>query len=367
MDHIHSWMQEELAELKNLGRFRQLTDYSGWIDFCSNDYLGLGRDRALDASIEKYLTLWNRPSYSSSGSRLISGQGAYHEETEKFIAQQHGAEAALLMDNGYLANHALMTALGQRGTTFILDAHCHASIIRSAHQSQADKIFKFAHNHIESLEQKLSMSEGRVIVVIESVYSMDGDCSNVNAILELCAQYHAQLIIDEAHAFGWKGTHRIGEEIPSHKALLARVFTYGKGAGCHGAAITGSKILREFLINTCAPFIYSTATTPHTVAAIRSAYDYVLQHSDRTAALKNNIAYWRDQMGATTSQEGPIQIVRHAAAKAIAERAQQNGFGIKAILSPTVKPEHTCVRICLHSFQTKEDIQRLIQIIQEQQ
>jgi 8-amino-7-oxononanoate synthase len=297
---------------------------------------------------------------------LISGQGAYHEETEKFIAQQHGAEAALLMDNGYLANYGLMTALGQRGTTFILDAHCHASIIRSAHQSQADKIFKFTHNQIESLEQKLRMSEGRVIVVIESVYSMDGDCSDVYAILELCKEYHAQLIIDEAHAFGWKGRHRIGEEMPQHTALLARVFTYGKGAGCHGAAITGSRILREFLINTCSPFIYSTAITPHAVAAIRSAYEYILQHSDRTAALLSNIAYWREQMGTATTQEGPIQIVRHVDAKAIAERAQQNGFGIKAILPPTVKPEHTCIRVCLHSFQTKEEIQRLIQIIQEQ-
>lgn len=363
MGTIHDWMQEELEERKQSGRYRQLTDYSGWIDFCSNDYLGLGRDRVLEPGIASYLNQWHLPSYSSCGSRLISGHAPHHDMVEHFIAAQHGAETALLFDNGYMANHGLVTALGQRGTTLILDAHCHASMVHSAHHSQADHVYKFAHNNLEELEKKLRVSAGRVIVLVESVYSMDGDCADVMGILDLCARYGAQLIVDEAHAFGWHGPRGLGADYPPHEALLARVFTYGKGAGCHGAAITGTTMLRDFLINTCAPFIYSTATTPHTVAAIRSAYDYVLQHHERRLTLMQHIAHWRQCMGPAPSNESPIQIIRHGQAQAIAAHAQAEGFGIKAILPPTVKPEHTCLRVCLHSYQQRTDMNQLITLL----
>lgn len=358
-------MQEELEERKQLGRYRQLIDYSSWIDFCSNDYLCIGRDRVLEAPIAQYLDAWQLPSYSSGGSRLISGHAPYHDIVEQKIAAHHGAESALLFDNGYLANHGLVTAIGQRGTTLLLDAHCHASIIRSAHQSQADHVYKFAHQNLEALEHKLRRSQGRVVVIAESVYSMDGDCTDVHALLDVSARYGAQVIVDEAHAFGWQGPQRIGTALPAHEALLARVFTYGKGAGCHGAALVGSRLLRDFLINTCAPFIYSTATTAHTAAAICSAYDYVLAHPERTTALLERIAFWRERMGPTRSTPSPIQIIRHPNAQALAARAQHEGFAVKAILPPTVQPEHTCVRVCLHSDQRWEDMERLIQLIEQ--
>lgn len=365
MDQFQRWMQEELKEREHQGLLRQTADYSRWIDFCSNDYLGIGRDRVLEASIEMWLKEWNCASYSSGGSRLISGHAAHHEAVERFIATQHQTEAALLFDSGYMANHGLITALGKRGTTFLLDAHCHASIVRSAHQSQADHVYKFAHNRLDALEQKLRTSKGRIIVYVERVYSMDGDCADIASLLEMCSLYDAQLIVDEAHAFGWQGPQRIGMAHAPHKALLARVFTYGKGAGCHGAAIAGSRMLRDYLVNFSAPFIYTTATTPHLVAAIRSAYDYLLVHAERTAELLDNIAYWKQHMGASTAGDGPIQIIRHPQAAALAAMAQSEGLGVKAILPPTVKPEHTCLRVCLHSYQKQEDMQRLIALIQQ--
>jgi 8-amino-7-oxononanoate synthase len=363
MRDTRSWIQEELEHRKKSGLYRSLARYDHLIDFCSNDYLGLGRDRVLETSIQHYLDHWKCSSYASTGSRLISGHHAYHSETEDLIARHHGAEAALLMDSGYMANHGLITALGQRGMDYILDAHCHASIVRSAHQSMAEHVYKFKHNNLAALEQKLEQSKLRKVVVIESVYSMDGDLADVRAIIALCEKYNAALIVDEAHAFGWLGPQRIGENYKKNSALLARVFTYGKGAGCHGAAIVCSGEMKEFLINTSAPFIYSTATTAHLAAAVRSAYDYVIQHEERTKKLMENIARWNNHAHHTPPATSPIQIIRTPEAKTWAERAVKAGFGVKAILPPTVSEEHICIRVCLHSYQKEEDIERLIATI----
>jgi 8-amino-7-oxononanoate synthase len=354
---VIEWIHQQLEQRAREHQLRALRSYHHLIDFCSNDYLGLRKNNLLEANIQKLLGEWNQISYGTGGSRLISGQHDYHQHVEEFIASHHGVDSALLFDNGYMANHGLLTALGHRGMQWILDSHCHASLMVSAHQSQANGVFKFRHNDLNDLEHKLQRSAHRNVVVIEHVYSMDGDLAPVDEILSLCERYDAQLIIDEAHAFGWLGPHQTGGVyIDPNSTILARIMTYGKGGGCHGAAILSSQTVRQFLINFCRPFIYSTATTPHLAAAIQSAYDHILAHPEGGHTLMNHITYWQATMGSAAECLTPIQIVRTPKAREVALAMEDAGLGVKAILPPTVAIGDECVRICLHSFQTQEEM-----------
>ena len=360
------WIHQQLEHRTREQQLRALRSYHHLIDFCSNDYLGLRRNKLLESNIQKLLIEWNQLSYGSGGSRLISGQHHYHDHVEENIASHHGVESALLFDNGYMANHGLLTALGHRGMQWILDAHCHASLMVSAHQSQANGVFKFRHNDLNDLEHKLQRSPHSSVVVIESVYSMDGDLSPVDDILTLCARYDAHLIIDEAHAFGWHGPLQTGGVYHDpHQNILARIMTYGKGGGCHGASILSSNVVRQFLINYCRPFIYSTATAPHLVAAIQSAYNYILAHPEGGHTLMSHVKYWQEKMGTSNTSASPIQIIRTPLARAVAQKMEDAGLGIKAILPPTVASGDECVRICLHSFQTREDMDLCIHILKK--
>ncbi len=224
--------------------------------------------------------------------------------------------------------------------------------------------FRFRHNDVEDLRKKLDQATGRRIVVIESLYSMHGDRAPLKEIADVCDQCGAVLVVDEAHATGVYGER--GEGLVTAEGLSNRVFacvfTFGKALGLHGAAVTGSTTLRNYLINFARPFIYSTGLPPQVYRQVQMAYR-LLPSADRESLFRN-VLYFRRKMGELTevpfiSGDSPIQgivIGNNERATELASHLLRKGFYSKAILSPTVPPGSERLRICLHSFNTTDQI-----------
>ncbi|WP_316784357.1 pyridoxal phosphate-dependent aminotransferase family protein [Pedobacter frigiditerrae] len=367
MEKAEIFLQQKLSERTENGLLRKLTSASLPFDFCSNDYLGFARSLTLISLIEEQIQQIKPFKNGSGGSRLLSGNHPYVEETEKFIASFHKAEAGLIFNSGYDANVGLLSSIPQRGDTIITDELIHASLIDGARLSYAER-FKFKHNDLNDLEQKLKSAKGIIYVVIESVYSMDGDLAKLNEISELCKKYKANLIVDEAHAtgiFGAKGKGLVNQ-LGIENDVFARVITFGKAIGTHGAIILGSENLRNYLINFARSFIYTTAAPLHNIVAVNCAYQ-LLDKGNYQAEIAQKIDLYN-----TLIQE--IKLLRIKSNSAIqtilfnnneitknaAKYLQDKGFDVKAILSPTVAEGKERLRICLHSYNTDKEIIELV-------
>ena len=368
MKEAEDFLVKKLTERKLAHNLRSLpTVNPNLIDFCSNDYLGFAKSSLLKHKIEAFQQQFGTIENGSGGSRLLSGNRAFTEETESFIAHFHETESALIFNSGYDANLGLLSSLGQRGDTIIYDELIHASLIDGARLSFADRL-KFKHNDISDLELKLQKAKGTIYVAIESVYSMDGDIAPLKEIHRICEKYGANLIVDEAHAVGVFGDH--GKGLVYQNGLKGKIFacivTFGKALGCHGAAVLGSHNLRNYLINFARSFIYTTAMPLHGIISIRAAYT-LLAEQDQQQALYQRIVLYRKLISTLkwprTDSLSAIQtlILGNAEkAKNTAVNLQQLGYDVRAILSPTVAIGTERLRICLHSFNTPEEIEGLI-------
>jgi len=341
---------------------------SDQVDFCSNDYLGFAASMELARLISSMNVLKN----GSTGSRLLAGNTELAEETEKVIAAYHCAESALIFNSGYDANMGLFSCLALRHDTILYDELSHASIIDGIRLSHANS-FKFRHNDLVHLEELLKKAVGTIYVSVESVYSMSGDSAPLEKIVKLCEIYKANLIVDEAHAtgvFGPKGEGMI-VELGLAKKVFARVHTFGKVLGCHGAAVLGNNLLRSYLINFSRPFIYSTALPPHSLLSIKAAYSFLEQNSLTMKELHARIHFFRESVSKNkginvVESRSAIQCVEiggNTLARQIAAAIQNAGFDARAILSPTVPLGKECIRICLHSYNTNKQIEELLDTI----
>lgn len=368
MKKAEDFLVKKLTERKLAHNLRSLpTVNPNLIDFSSNDYLGFAKSSLLKHKIEAFQQQIGTIENGSGGSRLLSGNRAFTEETESFIAHFHETESALIFNSGYDANLGLLSSLGQRGDTIIYDELIHASLIDGARLSFADRL-KFKHNDISDLELKLQKAKGTIYVAIESVYSMDGDIAPLKEIYRICEKYGANLIVDEAHAVGVFGDH--GKGLVHQNGLNGKIFacivTFGKALGCHGAAVLGSHNLRNYLINFSRSFIYTTAIPLHGIISIKAAYT-LLAEQDQQQALYQRIVLYRKLISTLkwprTDSLSAIQtlILGNAEkAKNTAVNLQQLGYDVRAILSPTVAIGTERLRICLHSFNTPEEIEGLI-------
>jgi 8-amino-7-oxononanoate synthase len=364
---LDAFLQKKLAERKADGLYRELICPGNTIDFSSNDYLGFSQLPELFFS-EKNLS--EKLKAGATGSRLISGNSALAEETESMIASFHHADAALIFNSGYQANIGLLSCLASKDDTIISDELSHASIIDGIRLSHA-KRFKFRHNDVADLEQKLQQAVGKRFVVVESIYSMDGDEAPLQELSVLCEKYDAILIVDEAHAAGVYGHNGEGLVCQYHleEKVYARIVTFGKALGIHGAAVAGSNALRQHLINHARSFIYTTALPPHVYLQLQQAY-HLLPGANRKK-LFELIKYYKK---ATSSLNGisfiesnsPVQGIMvgdNHNAKALSAHLFEKGFFVKAILSPTVPAGKERLRICLHLFNTTTQIDELLDLV----
>lgn len=358
-----SCLQNKLENRKKVGTYRSLQTCDDKIDFWSNDYLGFARSAGLKEHI-KFLT--ENANYGATGSRLISGNSIFVEELEQEIAQYHDAESALIFNSGYDANLGLFSCIAAIDDTIFYDDLVHASIHDGLKLSRAQTV-SFQHNNLIDLEHKLSQQTiGNAFIAIESVYSMDGDVAPLNEFVILAEKYGAAIIIDEAHGTGSFGQNGGGlvDELGLEKRIFARVHTYGKAMGAHGSAILGSLTLRNYLINYARSFIFTTALPTHSLLAVKGGYDWLKKHPELRVKLKQNIAFFIENartffgnklLKSDTAIQSVI-IPGNENAKRVAAAAQEAGYAVKAIVFPTVPKGQERIRICLHAFNTEEEI-----------
>lgn len=367
MHDLFQHFQQSLDQRKDAGTLRILKPKAEGIDFYSNDYLGLARNKELQDLLLNTIIKCPELLSGSTGSRLISGNSPEAEATEKYIADQHHYPSALLFPSGYNANLALFSTLPRRHDTLIVDEQIHRSVHDACRMSHATKL-KFRHNDIEHLEEILKRQSGFCYIAVESLYSMEGDMAPLQEIALLATQYNAGLIVDEAHAFGVFGNGLVTENHLQNN-VLATVITYGKALGAHGAAIFSSTLLINYLINFASPFIYTTAAQDIQWMGVKKGYEFLKDKPFLSKQLQENIKIFRKQgIQSSSSENSPIQAIVLSDNQLLRELQQtltEEGFLTYAVYSPTVKAGTERLRICLHSFNTEEEIIKLTRIIKE--
>ncbi len=379
-------LEDKLEKRNENQSLRTLRESQVLVDFSSNDYLGLSRSQTIFDATHNYLKQHNILENGATGSRLISGNHSLYKTTEDFLCKFHQSEAALIFNSGYDANVGFFSSVPQRGDVILYDEYVHASIRDGILLSNA-KSYKFKHNNTEDLKEKIfrftrnensSHTEPvEVYIVTESVFSMDGDSPDLILISEICKKHNAFLIVDEAHAIGVFGENGCGkiQNFDVQKNVFARIITFGKALGSHGAAILGGSKLKEYLINFARSFIYTTGLPPHSLATTLSAYDFLAVSSsgaENILKLKENILFFNEELKRLELKKSFIQshsaihscvIPGNEKVKTIAKQLQQKGFDVKPILSPTVPENQERIRFCLHSYNSFEEITQVLKAL----
>ncbi|KIC89976.1 aminotransferase class I/II-fold pyridoxal phosphate-dependent enzyme [Flavihumibacter sp. ZG627] len=370
-----AFLEKKLEERKNEGALRKLSLRKEMMDFCSNDYLGLAGISRNNGYYQSQQLLLEGLSHGSTGSRLLSGNSVMAENIESMIASFHDAPAALLFNSGYDANTGLLSVLGKKGDYILYDKLSHASIRDGIRLGYATA-WPFEHNSIESLISKLKNArqahlndagEGEIFVVTESVFSMDGDIAPLVEMVEVCDRYGAHLVVDEAHALGIIGERGEGccQSFDVHAKCMARIYTYGKAAGAHGAAIVGSTILKEYLLNFARSFIYTTALPPVSLIGIQYAYERFPQMGKERMHLHKLISIFRDavlvheKLDSNTAIQGVI-VPGNYTVRLLAEKIQDAGFDVRPVMYPSVPKGKERLRIVLHAYNTPQELEMLI-------
>ena len=351
-------LHKKLSERQEKGTLRSLSSFEGFVDFFSNDYLGVAKygKTSLEAS-------------GSTGSRLLSGNSEKYGDLENQFAAFFRSEAALHFNSGYDANLGIFSTIPQKGDTILYDELIHASVRDGVRLSWA-KSFSFRHNDLEHLESRLQKAEGVIYVAVESLYSMDGDLAPLDEIAALCSKYGAYLIVDEAHSGGIFGESGRGlvDQLGLSDEVFIRLMTFGKAYGSHGSLVLCDNETRQFLINFCRSFIYSTSLPVS-----------VVQHNYKVATdpdldqgrnrLQVVLKRYRQRAGALrfiSDPSSPIQILEIGSVsktREIAEKLQAHKIAVKPIYSPTVPEGKERLRICLHAYNLTSEIDQLISVI----
>jgi 8-amino-7-oxononanoate synthase len=374
MKKLPETLSNKLTVRMQNNALRQLPKATDLVDFASNDYLGFSNSNTIFANTHQYLLEHNLMQNGATGSRLLSGNHVVYQATEDYIARFHNVPAALIFNSGYDANVGFFSAVPQKGDLIVYDELCHASI-RDGIQLSNAKAYKFQHNDFEDLERLLIRhSDSTIYIVTESVFSMDGDTPNLEELVQLAEKYKAYVVVDEAHGlgvFGEKGEGLV-QSLNLQETVFARIMTFGKGLGCHGAAILGGADLKSYLVNFARSFIYTTGLSPHTVATILMGYQQLEKVTDSQHQLKNNIAHFNQEKNRLSLKplfvrsKSAIQsaiIPGNERVKSIAQQLQSKGFDVKPILSPTVPVGQERLRFCLHSFNSEKEITEVLQLL----
>jgi 8-amino-7-oxononanoate synthase len=365
MSDTNAKLSAALNKRSQAGNKRTLSIPNGdLIDFCSNDYLGFARSLELkDRIVARYsaITVKN----GSTGSRLLTGNTDLAESTEQLLANFFGVAGCLTFNSGYSANLGFFSTIPKRGDTILYDELSHACIKDGCRLSLA-KSFPFKHNDTIDLEKKILKAEGKVFIACESVYSMNGDLAPINELANLSEKHNANLVVDEAHStgvFGQNGTGLVAEYGLTER-VFAIIFTFGKALGIHGACIASSNEVKEYLINFARPFIYTTAPSNFDFISIEQALLALTnEQNERVERLNQNIGYFKSQLDIKrpSQYDSPtaIQVVLtpgNFTTRKAANELVHKGFDVRPILSPTVREGEERLRICLHSFNTENDI-----------
>ena len=387
MKHLPKSLQQKLQQREANNALRKLSVANNLIDFASNDYIGFAQNETIFQETHQLLLDKNIKVNGATGSRLLSGNHPLYQEAESYIAKFHKADAALIFNSGYDANVGFFSAVPQRNDIILFDELCHASIRDGIQMSNA-KSYKFQHNDFDDLEKLIQRCHTELVevyIVTESVFSMDGDSPDLEKLVHLSEKHNSYLVIDEAHALGVFGNPEASggegliQSLGLQDKVFARVITFGKGLGCHGAAILGSQELKSYLVNFARSFIYTTGLSPHSVATILVAYQNLEKEKITLEKLIHNIVHFNQEkmrLGlkplfvyskpAYRQAGSAIQcaiIPGNQKVKSIANKLHKKGFDVKPILSPTVPEGQERLRFCLHSYNSEKEISDCLELL----
>jgi 8-amino-7-oxononanoate synthase len=412
-------MMKQLMKRRQNGNLRtqvpmkELCQDSG-VDFSPNDYLGLAKSSQQKKLVDKLYHEQGDIRLGATGSRLLSGDSSYVRNLENWLATLHRRPTVTLFNSGYDANLSILSSLILPTDLVVIDELCHNSLVMGIQMSRQREYRTFAHNSVTSLQQVLKeyrSSYSLCLIVVESVYSMDGDIAPLVEILDTAQQFNAQVIVDDAHGLGIYGRTNQNDlqisndvlnnefmssyvggtgviaalELEQHPSLLCSVHTFGKAAGCHGAIICGSEILRDYLWNYARPFIYSTSLPLHSLVAIRCAYMTITGpdgHSRRAQIFRlvrlfrailmkevNRFASGLEKsLVSLWPSPSPIQALLLAGGNESCQEFcrlmwEDWSFKLYPIRAPTVPRGQERVRIILHAHNNEDEVRTLCSAI----
>ena len=366
-------VKEYLAKKESDGLLRCLTPASSrsdgyisidgkrYLDFSSNDYLGLSAHPYIKSQAKKAIEDFG---VGSSASRLLSGDLELFHSLQESIAHFKSKECALVFNSGYQLNVGVIPSLCSKGDVIFSDKLNHASIIDGILLSGAD-FFRFKHNdpdHLKSLLKAKRASYKNALIITETVFSMDGDKPPLNDLVKLKAYYNCNIMVDEAHATGIFGLGGSGvvEELGLSKKIDLIMGTFSKALGSFGGYVACSKEMVEYLINSCRSFIYSTALPPSIIAANIAAIELVKKESYRRKQLIENADYFRKKLTSNgylvkgSSQIVPVIIGDSKEAQKISHKLRDRGHWVLPIRPPTVPSQSARLRFSLTYYHSKD-------------
>lgn len=380
----NAWMAKALDALEDAQQRRRLRTLNGaqqrtvdiggttYLNFCSNNYLGLANDARIVAAASAAMA---RYGFGSGASRLVCGNMAVHDALEAKIAALKSQEKALMFNSGYSANSGVIPSVVGRGDIVFSDKLNHASIVDGIILSRAE-FKRYPHGDMQALEEALKKApaHGRRMIVTDTVFSMDGDVADLKTIVALAKRYQALVYVDEAHAFGVMGRHGGGlvEALGLTQDIDIQMGTLSKAAGCFGAYVVGSSALREYLINQARSFIYTTGLPPMLAAAAECAVDIIdstegMQLRAQVASKADYLRAGLNQMGFDTMRSAtpiiPILVGDSAKAVQVSERLFEQGVFVAAIRPPTVPVAKARLRFAVTASHTQEDLDRLLSVM----
>lgn len=353
------FFDDEIAALKEKGLFRALPRTHPMTDgpvlnFCSNDYLGLAADPRLKAAAKAAV---DRYGAGSGAARLISGNNALCDELETALADLKGAESALLFNSGYHANIGTIPALAGEGTVIFSDEWNHASLIDGCRLSKAETVV-YRHHDLNELEARLQKTSKKKIIVTEAVFSMEGDVCPLDDLLNLAQKYGALVYLDEAHAVGVFGGDGEGLAPKNPPENLICMGTLGKAFGSYGAFVSGSRSLRDYLVNKARSFIFTTALPPAAAGASLEAVSIVRKERGRRQRLWDNVRRLGGKSPIRSVPIGPADQTMEVSRRLLAE-----GFYVQGIRPPTVPEGTSRLRLTASASHTPDQIESILRAI----
>ena len=372
------FIDAELKRRRQAGQLRQFrtvepcggsivrADGRQLVNFSSNDYLGLASHPLLQARAVEFV---ERYGTGARASRLISGSHPGFLGVEETLAKLKQTERALVLNSGFQTNISLLPALADRDSVILLDRLCHNSLVQGAMLSRC-RLRRYRHGDLDHLRELLAASAdcSRRIIATESVFSMDGDTSDIAALVELAGEFDALLVVDEAHATGVLGERGMG--LTCGKGVDLCVGTFGKALGSFGAYIACGERLWEYLVNCCSGFIYTTALPPAVLGAVDAALELVPQMDVERLTLLDHAEYLRTALiaqgwdtGLAATQIVPVMVGAEEEALALNRHLEENGCLAVAIRPPTVEPGRARIRLALNALHQRSDLERLVELL----
>lgn len=374
------FMCAELARRQKAGQLRSLRTWApgggarvraegrALVNFSSNDYLGLASHPLVRARAVEFVEHYGA---GATAARLVCGSQPGFAQVEQTLARLKQTERALVLNSGYQANVSLLPALVDRRTLILLDRLCHNSLVQGALLGRG-RLRRYRHgdlDHLRTLLAESAATYSRRVIVTESVFSMDGDVSDIDALVELAGAFDALLVIDEAHATGVLGERGMG--LTCGKAVDLSVGTFGKALGSFGAYVACGETLWEYLVNCCSGFIYTTALPPAVLGAVDAALELVPQMDAQRQTLLAHANYLRGALraqgwdtGTATAQIVPLMVGAEGEALALNAYLEKNGVLAAAIRPPTVEPGRARLRLALSARHQPSDLDMLVELLQ---